>query len=92
MLRGIICPEFRIQQPVEIPTIVTRKSVTVWSRIIDHRKDERVTYHNGIRDFWSFGQSEAQKFSSFQPFFFPETDSSSDVDCQKFVTRIRLNK
>jgi hypothetical protein len=40
---------------------------------MDHRKAERVGYHNGIRDFWSFGQSEAQNLGSIQPLFYPET-------------------
>jgi hypothetical protein len=41
-------PEMLIQQMVEFPTAVTRKSLTVWSRLIDHRKAERVVYWNGI--------------------------------------------
>jgi hypothetical protein len=51
-------PEILIQQLVEFPTAVTRKRLTVWSRLIDHQKAERVFFQNGIRDFWSFGQSE----------------------------------
>jgi hypothetical protein len=43
---GAICPEMLIQQLVEFPTAVTRKSPTVWSRLIDHRKAERVVFQN----------------------------------------------
>jgi hypothetical protein len=32
-----------IQQPGEFPTAVTRKSIIVWSRLMDHRKVERVS-------------------------------------------------
>jgi hypothetical protein len=51
-----------------------------------HRKAERVAYRNGIKSFRSFGQSEAQKFSSLQPLFCPETEFSSKVDLQNSVT------
>jgi hypothetical protein len=51
-----------------------------------HRKSERVAYHNGIRDFQSFGQSETQKLGSFQLQFCLETEISSEVDLQNFVT------
>jgi hypothetical protein len=34
---------------------------------MDHQKAERVVYHNGMQDFWSFGQSETQKLGSVQP-------------------------
>jgi hypothetical protein len=44
-------PEMLFQRPVEFPTAVTRKSLTGWSRLIDHRKDERVAFRNGIQDF-----------------------------------------
>jgi hypothetical protein len=53
-----MCPEMLIQQPVEFLTTVTRQSLTIWSRLMDHRKAERYVYRNGIRDFWSFSQSE----------------------------------
>jgi hypothetical protein len=46
---------------------------------MDHRKAERVSYHNGIRDFWSFSQSETQKLGSVQPQFCPEIEISSDL-------------
>jgi hypothetical protein len=46
-----------------------------------HQKSERVSYQNGIRDFWSFNQSETQMFRVVQPLFGPETEFSSDVDC-----------
>jgi hypothetical protein len=73
-------------RPVEFPIVVTHKSLTVWSRIMNHRKDERVVYHNGIQDFWGFGQSESQKFSPIQPLFYPETEFSSEVDNQNSIT------
>jgi hypothetical protein len=50
---------------VDFSTSVTRKSLTIWSPMADHRKAERVAYQNDIQDFWSFGQSEVQKLSSF---------------------------
>jgi hypothetical protein len=53
---------------------------------MDHRKAERVAYRNGIKSFRSFGQSEAQKFSSLQPLFCPETEFSSKVNLQNSVT------
>jgi hypothetical protein len=57
--KGEICLELLIQQRVEFPIAVICKSLTVWSHIADHRKADRVAYRNGIRDFWSFGQSKA---------------------------------
>jgi hypothetical protein len=42
----------------EFSTAVTRKPLTVWSRLMDHRKAERVVFQNGIQGFRSFGQSE----------------------------------
>jgi hypothetical protein len=51
-------PEMLIQRPVKFLTAVVRKSLTVWSRLIDHRKAERVVVQNCIWDFWSFGQSK----------------------------------
>jgi hypothetical protein len=53
---------------------------------MDHRKAERVAYHNGIRDFQSFSQSEIQKLSSVQPQFCPETEISSEVDLYNSVS------
>jgi hypothetical protein len=53
---------------------------------MDHQKAERVAYHNGIRDFWSFGQSDNQNMSSVQPLFCPETEFSSEVDLQNSIT------
>jgi hypothetical protein len=50
--------EMLFQRLVEIPTAVTHKSLTGWIRLMGHRKAERVVFRNGIRDFWSFGQSE----------------------------------
>jgi hypothetical protein len=48
--------------------------------MMDHLKAERVACHNGIRDFWSFGQSETQKLNSVQPPFYPEAEFSSEVE------------
>jgi hypothetical protein len=53
---------------------------------MDHQKYERVAYRNGIRDFYSFSQSETQKFSSILPLFYPETEFSSEVNLQNSVT------
>jgi hypothetical protein len=73
-------------RPVELLAVVTHQSPTVESRIMDHWKSERVAYHNGIQNFWSFGQSEAQKFSFIQSLFCPETEFSSEVNLQNSVT------
>jgi hypothetical protein len=35
-------PEMLTRRRVEFPTAVTRKSLTVWIRLIDHQKAERV--------------------------------------------------
>jgi hypothetical protein len=53
---------------------------------MDHQKDEKVGYRNGIQDFWSFGQSETQKLSSVQPQFCPDTEISSEVDLQNSIS------
>jgi hypothetical protein len=53
---------------------------------MDHRKAERVPYHDGIRYFQSFGQSKIQKLSSVQSLFCPETEMSSEVDLRNSVT------
>jgi hypothetical protein len=55
MPKGRVCPEICFCRPVEIPTAITCKSLTVCSRIMDHLKAERVGYCNGIRSFQSFG-------------------------------------
>jgi hypothetical protein len=86
ILDGAFCPEMLIQQPVEFRTAVTRKSLTVWSCLMDHRKPERVVYGNGIRDFRSFSQSEAWNWRSVLPLFYAETEFSSDIDRQNSVT------
>jgi hypothetical protein len=36
--------EILIQQLVEFPTVVTHKPLTVWSPIMNCRKDERVVF------------------------------------------------
>jgi hypothetical protein len=69
MTKGTVCPEFLIQQLDRVLTIVTHKSLTVWIRMMDHQKDERVTYQNGIRDFWSFSQTETQNLCSSKLLF-----------------------
>jgi hypothetical protein len=51
-------PEMLFQRLVEFLTAVARKSLTGWSRLMDHRKAERVVFRNGILDFRSFGESE----------------------------------
>jgi hypothetical protein len=56
----------------------------VSSCLMDRQKSEGVAYHFGIRDFWSFSQSETQKLRSVVPLFCPETEFSSDVDYKKF--------
>jgi hypothetical protein len=53
---------------------------------MEHRKDERVGYCNGIQDFRSFGQSEIQKLNSIQPQFCTETEINSEVNLKNFVT------
>jgi hypothetical protein len=54
-------PEMLFQRLAEFPTAVTRESLTGWSRLMDHRKAERVPFQNGIRNFRSFSQSETRK-------------------------------
>jgi hypothetical protein len=51
-----------------------------------HRKDERVSYQFGIRDFWSFSRSEVQKLNHDQLRFCPEMKISSDIGHKKSVT------
>jgi hypothetical protein len=70
----------RFSKPVEFPTAVTHKSPTVWSRLMDHQKAERVAYRNSMWDFQSFGQSEIQKLSSFSAAILSGTYFSSIVD------------
>jgi hypothetical protein len=83
---GAICSEMLIQQLVEFPTAVTQKSLTVWSRLMDHRKYERVIYQNSIQDFRSFSQFENWNWRSVLPLFCPEIEFSSDIDHQNSVT------
>jgi DNA-binding winged helix-turn-helix (wHTH) protein len=51
MPKGTVCLEFLIQQPGQVPTVITHESLTVWSWEMDHQKDERVTYQIGIQNF-----------------------------------------
>jgi hypothetical protein len=53
---------------------------------MDHWKAEKVGYRNGIRDVRSFGQPETQKMSFVQLQFCLETEISSEVDLQNFVS------
>jgi hypothetical protein len=89
---GQVYPEILIQQQVEFPTAVTHKSLTIWSHLIDHQNVERVAYQYGIRDFWSFSQSEAQKLNPDQLWFYPETKISSNISHQNSVTPKSLSE
>jgi hypothetical protein len=40
---------FLFQQSSQITTDVSQKSLTIWSREMNHRKVEKVTYRIGIR-------------------------------------------
>jgi hypothetical protein len=51
MPKSRVRPEIRIQQIGRVPIVITHKLPTDWSCFTDHRKAERVTYWNGIRDF-----------------------------------------
>jgi hypothetical protein len=62
---GAICIEMLIQQPVEFPTVVTRKSLTVWSCLMEHQKSERVVYQNGIWDFQSLASPRLETEDPF---------------------------
>jgi hypothetical protein len=84
--KGPVSPEFWFSNTVEFSIVVTRKSLNVWGYVMDHQKAERVSYHDGIWYFQSFGQSETRKLCSVQPLFCPETEISSEVDFQKSVT------
>jgi hypothetical protein len=79
-------PEMLFQRPVEFPTAVTRRSLTGWSRLMDHRKAERVFVQNGIWDFQSFGQSDMGNRRSVPPLFYPETEFSSDINHQNSIS------
>jgi hypothetical protein len=37
-------PEMLFQRPIEFPTVVARKLLTGWSRLMDQRKAERVAF------------------------------------------------
>jgi hypothetical protein len=54
-----VLPEMLFQRPIEFSTAVAHKSLTGWSRLMDHRKAERVAFRNGIQEFQSFSQSES---------------------------------
>jgi hypothetical protein len=77
---GPVWLEILIQQPIEFPTAVTHKSLTIWSCLIDHWKAKRVSYQFSIQDFRSFGKSKAHKLRSILSLFCPETEFSSNVD------------
>jgi hypothetical protein len=82
---GQVCPEILIQQPVEVPIVRTRKSLTGWSHLIDHWRAELST-------ILEFGTSEVlvkaktQKFSPIRLLFCLEAEFSSEVDLQNFIT------
>jgi hypothetical protein len=86
LLKGIVCPGFYFIRPIEFLIVITNGPLTVWIHIMDHRKAERVSYRNSIRDFRRFGQSKAQKLSSVQSLFCPETEFSSEVGLWNSVT------
>jgi hypothetical protein len=86
LYRKVQSAEMLIQQPVEFPTAVTHKSLTVWSHLMDHQKAERVAHWNSIWDIWSFDESEAGNWRSVLPLFYPETEFSSNIDYQNSVT------
>jgi hypothetical protein len=72
VLKGTVCPQFLIQQPCRVPSIVTHKYLIIWIQKMDHRKVVRVAYRNDIWDFQRFGLAKTQKLSSIQPLFCPE--------------------
>jgi hypothetical protein len=84
--KGPVYPEFWFSKPVEFLTAVTHKSLTVWGRVMDHRKDERADYCNGIWEFWSFGWSVTQKLSFFSAAILSSTDFSSVINAQNSVS------
>jgi hypothetical protein len=43
MPKGTVCLEIPDLKTGRVLTIVTRKSLTVWSRTLDHQKDEIVS-------------------------------------------------
>jgi hypothetical protein len=43
MPKGHVCPEFPIQQSGPLPTVLTQKSLTVWSQKKKQWKVKRVT-------------------------------------------------
>jgi hypothetical protein len=48
-----VCPDFpQIQQPDHFLIAITHKPLTVWSREMNHWKEERVTQRDGI---WQSG-------------------------------------
>jgi hypothetical protein len=79
-------PEMLIEQPIDIPTAVTHKSLTVWSRLMDHEKVERVVFENGIQDIQSFGLSETGKLKIRSTTVLSRNSFSSFVDAQNSVT------
>jgi hypothetical protein len=86
MTKGVVRPEILIQQAGRVPTAVTCKLLTVWSRIIDQQKADRATYQNGIWVFWSFTQFETQKLSCMSAAVLSRTEFSSNIDSQNSVT------
>jgi hypothetical protein len=85
MPNGTVCPEFPIQQPGQVLTAITRKSLTVWSRKMNNQKAERVANRIAIWNFRSFSLAETQKFEFFPAAALSKTDSSSVVDTQNSI-------
>jgi hypothetical protein len=85
MPKGQVCPEFPIQQPGQLPTVVTCKSLTIWSRKMDHRKSQRLAsgWYSEFPEFQFILVSEIE----FPPSCCSvQTDFSSVDDAQNSVT------
>jgi hypothetical protein len=80
--KGRVCLEFCFSRPVEFLTVVNCLSVGAILRTIGKL---RAAYHNGVRDFQSFSQSEDQKLSSVQPLL-SRTKLNSEADLQNPIT------
>jgi hypothetical protein len=83
---GAIYLEMLIQQLVEFPAAVTHKSLSVWSRLMDHQRAERVAYRNGI---WASRVWANLRLKIEDPFCCCSVQKqkfSSDVDQQNSIT------
>jgi hypothetical protein len=63
---------FLIQQPGHFLIALTRKSLTVWSRIMNHQKVVSVMYQNGIRKSGNFRLVKSSEFCFLQLLCCPE--------------------